>query len=236
MQPVLSHPWTLSAEEAVALQKKWAALVITEDDLPDSIKTVAGIDVAYNDTQAFAAVVLLEADTGKQQQLVSAETTVQFPYVPGLLSFREVPAIMRALEKLSARPDLVLCDGQGIAHPRRFGLACHIGVLYDLPAIGCAKTRLTGRADEPGLTKGSYTDLLAKGQTIGAVLRTRDGVNPLYISSGHRISLPTALQWILKLTTRYRLPEPTRLADQLVGQIKRKTIGSRDTTGEFFYS
>jgi deoxyribonuclease V len=226
MQPVQSHPWTLSAEEAVALQRKLATLVITEDDLPEPVEIVAGIDVAYNDTQAFAAVVLLEVSTGKLQQVVSAETPVQFPYVPGLLSFREVPAIMRALEQLSIRPDLVMCDGQGIAHPRRFGIACHIGVLYDLPTIGCAKTRLTGKADDPAQTKGSYSDLVHKRETIGVVLRTRDNVNPLYISPGHRISVQTALKWVLKLTTRYRLPEPTRLADQLVGQIKRKTLGS----------
>jgi deoxyribonuclease V len=224
MQPVQSHPWTLSPEEAIALQKKLAAQVITADRLPEPIKIVAGIDVAYNEAQAFAAVVLMEADTGKVQKVVSADTPARFPYVPGLLSFREVPVIMLALEKVSERPDLVLCDGQGIAHPRRFGIACHIGVLYDLPTIGCAKTRLTGKAEEPASTKGSYSDLVHKGETIGAVLRTRDNVNPLYISPGHRVSVPTAINWVLELTTRYRLPEPTRLADQLVGQIKRKTI------------
>ncbi|MBV9679876.1 MAG: deoxyribonuclease V [Acidobacteriaceae bacterium] len=226
MQPVQSHPWTLSAEEAIALQRKLATLVSTEDDLPDPVQTVAGIDLAYNDKQAFAAVVLLEASTCKVQQVVSAEIPVQFPYVPGLLSFREVPAIMRALEKQSVRPDLIVCDGQGIAHPRRFGIACHVGVLYDLPTIGCAKSRLIGKADDPAPTKGSYSELVYKREVVGAVLRTRDNVNPLYISPGHRISVRTALHWILKLTTRYRLPEPTRLADQLVGQIKRKTIGS----------
>ncbi len=141
MQPVQSHPWTLVPEEAVALQRKLAALVSTEDRLPEPIKIVAGIDVAYNDTQAFAAVVLIETDTGKVQQVVSADTPVQFPYVPGLLSFREVPAIMLALEKLPVRPDLVLCDGQGIAHPRRFGIACHIGVLFHPPTRGGQKTR-----------------------------------------------------------------------------------------------
>ena len=222
MQPVRSHPWNLSPEEAVALQKEWAALVITEDKLPEPIKIVAGIDVAYNGSQAFAAVVLIEADTGKVQQVISASAPVQFPYVPGLLSFREAPAIMLALEKVPMRPDLVLCDGQGIAHPRRFGIACHIGVLYDLPTIGCAKSRLTGRADDPAPIKGSYSDLIYKREVIGAALRTRDNVNPLYISPGHRISVPTARDWVLKLTTRYRLPEPTRLADQLVGQIKRQ--------------
>lgn len=222
MQPVRAHPWTLAPEEAIALQKKWAELVITEDRLPEPVKLVAGIDVAYNGAQAFAAVVLIEAESGRVQQVISADAPVQFPYVPGLLSFREVPAIMLALEKLPVRPDLVLCDGQGIAHPRRFGIACHIGVLYDLPTIGCAKTRLTGRAEEPASTKGSYSDLIHKREVIGAVLRTRDNVNPLYISPGNRISLPTALHWVLKLTTRYRLPEPTRLADQLVGQIKKE--------------
>lgn len=222
MQPVRSHTWNLSPEEAIALQKQWAALVVTEDRLPEPIKIVAGIDVAYNGTQAFAAVVLIEADTGKVQQVVSANTPVQFPYVPGLLSFREVPVIALALEKVPVRPDLVLCDGQGIAHPRRFGIACHIGVLYDLPTVGCAKSRLTGRAEDPASTRGSYSDLVYKREVIGAVLRTRENVNPLYISPGNRISLPTAINWVLKLTTRYRLPEPTRLADQLVGRIKRE--------------
>lgn len=203
------------------LQREWAALVITEDKLPEPVTTVAGIDVAYNDTQAFAAVVIFDAGTGKRQQVVWAETPVPFPYVPGLLSFREVPAIMRALDQLSFRPDLLICDGQGIAHPRRFGIACHIGVLYDLPSIGCAKSRLIGKADEPAFAKGSYTDLVWKKEIIGGVLRTRNNVNPLYVSPGHRISVATARNWVLKLCTRYRLPEPTRQADSLVGQIKR---------------
>ena len=135
--------------------------------------------------------------------------------MPGLLSFREVPALLAALEALDQMPDLLLCDGQGLAHPRRFGLACHLGVLSGLPSIGVAKSRLIGEHAEPGLEKGSWVPLLDDGETIGAVLRTRHGVRPLYISIGHRVALETAIAYVLACTPRYRLPETTRLADRL---------------------
>jgi deoxyribonuclease V len=224
LNPVLSHAWDVSEEEASALQTRLARLVVTEDQLPESIETVAGVDVAYeaDSTRAFAAVALVNVVNGELQQIVSAEAEAQFPYSPGLLSFRELPVLAAAFDKLRARPDLVICDGQGIAHPRRFGLACHVGVVYDLPAIGCAKTRLIGQAEEPGFARGSMVQLVSEAVTVGAVLRTRDGVKPLYISPGHRISLGTACDWILALASRYRIPEPIRAADHMVNRMKRE--------------
>jgi deoxyribonuclease V len=225
VQPTLSHRWDLSEEEATALQKQLAHLIVTQDQLPEQVNTVAGVDVAYanNGTRAFAAVVVVNVATGKLEQSASAEAQAQFPYAPGLLSFREIPVLAAAFDKLYARPDLVICDGQGTAHPRHFGLACHIGVLYDVPSIGCAKTRLIGEANEPGLARGSEAKLVSAGETVGAVLRTRYGVKPIYVSPGHRISLRTACDWILLLCSRYRIPEPIRMADQLVNKMKRET-------------
>lgn len=224
MQPVLSHSWDLGEAEATVLQTELATRVIVEDHLPARVATVAGVDVAYEDhgTRAFAAVVLVDAATGEVRQVAGAESRVRFPYVPGLLSFRELPVLAAAFDRLSERPDLVICDGQGIAHPRRFGLACHIGVIYDVPAIGCAKTLLTGTAEEPGFARGSYASLMHEGRTVGAVLRTQDGVKPVYVSPGHRVSVDTACRWTLALCTRYRLPDPVRLADQVVGRMKRQ--------------
>lgn len=206
------------------LQSKLASLVVTEDQLPEHVRTVAGVDVAYHGdgTRAFAAVAVIDVASGKVIQLVSAEARVRFPYVPGLLSFRELPVLAAAFDKLSVRPDLVICDGQGIAHPRRFGLACHVGVLYDVPAIGCAKTRLIGEADEPGVARGSVAPLVSDGEVVGALLRTRDGVKPVYVSPGHRISLRTACEWVVTLCPRYRLPDPIRIADQRVNTMKRE--------------
>jgi deoxyribonuclease V len=145
---------------------------------------------------------------------------VAFPYVPGLLSFREIPVVLDALGKLRHPPDLLLCDGQGYAHPRRFGLACHLGVLTGIPAIGVAKSRLIGEYAEPGSNKGDWSPLMDGGEVIGAVLRTRDNVNPVYVSVGHRIELDAAQRIVLACATRYRLPEPTRLADRLVAHVK----------------
>ena len=198
--------------------------MVTEDRLPEHIRTVAGVDVAYegDGKRAFAAIAVLDVEKGNVEQIVAAEAEAKFPYLPGLLSFRELPALAAALEKLATRPDLVICDGQGIAHPRRFGLACHLGVVYDLPVIGCAKTRLIGEADEPGYVRGSVAQLINEGETVGVVLRTRDGVRPVYVSPGHRISLRTACEWILSLSSKYRIPEPIRAADERVNRMKRE--------------
>ncbi|QBQ56476.1 deoxyribonuclease V [Nitrosococcus wardiae] len=211
-----THSWNLSPQEAVALQQRLAAQVITEDRL-NQVHSVAGVDVGFENqgkiTRA-AVVVLRLADLSLVEQAVARQPT-RFPYIPGLLSFRECPAVLAALEKLTVMPDLLLCDGQGIAHPRRFGIACHLGVLTDLPSIGVAKTRLVGKHGVVPDERGSWTPLVDKGETVGAVLRTRTGVKPIFISAGHRISLSSALHYVMACTTRYRLPETTRAADKL---------------------
>lgn len=204
----------------IELQRQLASEVITVDDLPDSINCVAGVDAAFprgrGITRAAAVLMSFPALELIEQAVVEVPTTL--PYIPGLLSFRELPAVLVALERLSKTPDLVLCDGQGRAHPRRFGIACHLGVETGLATIGVAKSRLCGRHDEPGSDKGARSLLLDDGETIGMVLRTRDRVRPLYVSSGHRISLDTAADLVLACCSRYRLPEPIRMADRLAGQ------------------
>ncbi len=219
MKPIFNHPWGLSEKEALALQEELAQKVSLVDS-PGRIKTVLGVDVAYHKTsdKLVAAGVLLDAESLKAIETVTAESQVQFPYVPGLFSFRELPPLLLALEKLSTRPDLVVCDGQGYAHPRRFGLACHLGVLFDLPTIGCGKTRLVGEFVPPEKERGSRSPLELDRETIGMALRTQDGINPIYVSVGHKLSLEYACEWVLRLCAHYRLPETTRLADQAVNQ------------------
>jgi deoxyribonuclease V len=228
VRPALSHPWHLSEKAAAELQQRLASRVITEDRLPELITTVAGVDAAYSDDDsvAFAAVAVIDVTTNSVKEVVSAVEPVRFRYVPGLLSFREIPVLTAAFERLAARPDLVVCDGHGIAHPRRFGLACHLGVIFDLPTIGCAKTHLVGDVHEPGHTRGSFSTVVHKGETVGALLRIRDGVKPLFVSPGHRVSVRTACLWILALSPQYRLPEPIRMADQLVNKMKREARSS----------
>jgi deoxyribonuclease V len=210
------HPWDLSTTEARALQEQLARLVVREDRF-DRLDRVAGVDVGFEDSgrTARAAVVVLDYPGLELEAQAIARSRCRFPYVPGLLSFREVPAILEAMEKLRQLPDMVLCDGQGLAHPRRFGLACHLGVLTDIPTIGVAKTRLIGAHDEVPVTRGSWAPLEDRGERIGAVLRTRHAVNPLFISTGHRVSLESALRLTLACAPRYRLPETTRQAHRL---------------------
>ncbi len=172
--------------------------------------------------RAIAAVVVLRIDDLQVVEVALERQRVPFPYVPGLLSFRECPSILAAFKKLTVPPDLLLIDGQGIAHPRRFGLASHLGVLLDKPTIGCAKSRYIGTHDEPDLEAGCYTDLFDSEELIGAVMRTRTDVKPLYISVGHKIDLPTALDFVLECCAGYRLPEPTRLAHQAAGGTLRR--------------
>lgn len=166
-------------------------------------------------TISHAAVAVLSFPDLQIVETAVARRPTSFPYIPGFLSFREIPAVLDALEKVKILPDIILCDGQGIAHPRRLGIASHLGLLIDMPTIGVAKSLLIGKYDEVPETKGSWQPLIHQGETIGAVLRTRTGVKPLYISSGHRISLPTAIDYVLRCTTKYRLPETTRIADKL---------------------
>lgn len=215
------HPWPQSPAEAIALQKRLAPQVIPDGD-PQEVRLVAGCDLAFLDrgrvpARARAAAVLLSYPVldPVEQSVVEAEVT--FPYVPGLLAFREIPALLQAFERLERTPDLLVVDGQGLAHPRRFGIACHLGLLLDVPTIGCAKSRLVGDHDEPATAAGSRANLQHNGDLIGVVLRTRDGGRPLYVSPGHRIGVAQAADWVLRLSKGYRLPEPTRLADRLAG-------------------
>jgi len=207
-------------QDLIELQRQLAGQVIAIDDLPDSISTVAAVDAAFprgrGVTRAAAVVMSFPGLTPLDQIVVEVPTSL--PYIPGLLSFRELPGVVQAIERLKIRPDLVLCDGQGRAHPRRFGIACHLGVETGLATIGVAKSRLCGHADEPGPEKGARSLLNDGEEIIGMVVRTRTHVRPVVVSSGHRISLETAVAWVLACTPRYRLPEPIRLADRLAGQ------------------
>lgn len=179
---------------------------------------VAGVDVGVKEGIARAAVVLLSFPELALIERASSEHPVDFPYVPGLLGFREVPAILRAFARLSRRPDLLLVDGHGLAHPRRFGVACHLGLELDLPAIGCGKSLLVGTFREPGPRRGAGSPLLDRGETIGRVLRTREGVKPIFVSIGHRIDLRRAVELVLACTPRFRLPEPIRAADSFAAR------------------
>ena len=210
------HPWDVTPKEAIAIQQRLRALVVTTDAFcPPHL--VAGVDVGFEDNNRItrAAVAVLDFPSLELHEYAIARQPTRFPYIPGLLSFREVPAVLEALAKLTHLPDMLLCDGQGLAHPRRLGIACHLGLLTDIPSIGVAKTRLVGRHAEPGMDKGSWSPLCDGEETIGAVLRSRSGVKPLYISAGHRISLPSAIDMVLACLSRYRLPETTRWAHRL---------------------
>ena len=210
------HPWNLAPSEAIALQQELRKHIITQDHFTN-IQRVAGVDVGFEDQGRItrAAVAVLRYPELELLETAIAYRLTRFPYVPGLLSFREIPTVLDALEKLVDPPDLLLCDGQGIAHPRRLGIASHLGLLVDIPSIGVGKTRLCGRHDEVPEEKGGWTPLRDKDDIIGAVLRTRARVKPLYISPGHRIGLESAVTYVMGCITKYRLPETTRHADRL---------------------
>lgn len=212
--------WPNTTEEARIIQEELRSKVIRENQL-ETVQYVAGVDVGYdskNNISRAAVVVLSFPDLQLLEHAIS-ETQTTFPYIPGYLSFREVPPVLQALEKLNLTPNLLLCDGQGIAHPRRFGLACHLGVLTDIPAIGVAKTRFIGEHEEVPAPRGSWQPLHNQGEIIGAVLRTRTATKPLYISTGHKINLTTAIEYVLNCTPKYRLPETTRWADHLASRV-----------------
>jgi deoxyribonuclease V len=212
------HGWHVSTAQAMEIQVKLAAQVSREGEVI-SPRLIAGVDISVNrgDGTGTGAVVVLSYPELDLVETRVVTDQLGFPYVPGLLSFREAPLILAACEKLDVLPDLIMVDGQGIAHPRRMGLASHLGLFLDTPTIGCAKSRLCGRHDVPGAEPGSYTELVDRGEVIGAVLRTKAGVNPIYISIGHRIDLPTAIHWVLACCRGYRLPEPSRLAHLAAG-------------------
>ncbi|MER5420434.1 endonuclease V [Streptosporangium roseum] len=201
--------------EAEAIQDELRPLLDLTGPGPGTPATVAGVDVAYDGERLAAAVAVLDASTLEVVEQVTVGGRVAFDYVPGLLAFREVPALLDALERLTVTPDLVVCDGYGLAHPRRFGLACHLGVLTGLPTIGVGKTAFVGSYPDPAPERGSWTDLTLDGDVVGRVLRTRHGVKPVFVSVGHRVDLDTACRNVLALTPRYRLPETTRVSDRL---------------------
>ncbi len=210
------HPWDVTPQEAITIQEQLRHQVVRTDQLGD-VRSVAGVDVGFEANGAITrAAVALHSFPGLEFQVHAiARRPTTFPYVPGLLSFREVPVILDALERLGTRPGLLLCDGQGLAHPRRFGLACHLGILVDLPSIGVGKSRLVGSHEPLGAERGEQQPLLDGDETIGVVLRTRTGVKPLFVSIGHRVSLETAVSFVLRCGGNYRLPEPIRQAHRL---------------------
>lgn len=215
------HRWDLPPRDAIDLQTQLASQIVLEDD-PGEIRTVAGADMSI-DTRTgtgFGGVIVFEFPSLREIERVSASGPLTFPYIPGLLSFREGPILLEAFEKLRNTPDVILFDGQGIAHPRRLGIACHLGLILNQPSIGCGKSLLCGTYKEPGPLKGDMTPLEDHGAVVGAVLRTRDRVRPVFISPGHRISPARAIKIVLQCTDGYRIPKPTRLADQFVGSIK----------------
>lgn len=225
--PTRRHAWPRTVAAARAVQERLRGRVIAADRL-GKVRFVAGIDIGFEKNGAItrAAVVVLKFPGLELHEQAIARRPTRFPYVPGYLSFREAPAALAALAKLRTRPKLMkarlhknncilLCDGQGLAHPRRFGLACHLGVLTGLPSIGVAKSLLLGKHGKLGEKRGARATLKDKGEVIGAVLRTRVGVRPVYISIGHRVSLATAMKYVLRCTPRYRLPETTRQAHRL---------------------
>jgi len=212
----------LSVPEARAIQERLRERVVEADRL-GPVRLVAGADVSFDrfSPLLFAAVVVFDVASGVLVERAGARSVARFPYVPGYLSFRELPPLLAAFAKLRTRPDLVVADGQGRAHPRRFGIACHLGVALDVPTIGVAKSRLVGTHREPGARRGCRTRLVHDGETIGTVLRTRAGVAPVYVSVGHRVSLGTACAWTLRLAPRHRLPEPSRAAHAEVNRLRR---------------
>ncbi|MCG6970731.1 MAG: deoxyribonuclease V [Gammaproteobacteria bacterium] len=217
INPTIAHAWDVPIAQARDIQLALKEKVIRQDRLKKTLSRVAGVDVGFEDNGKItrAAVAVLDFPSLELMEYAIARRDTRFPYVPGYLSFRETPAVLDALQKLSQLPEVLLCDGQGVAHPRRFGLACHIGVLTEIPTIGVAKTRFIGTHATVPEEKGGYVSLMDHGEEIGAVLRTRKGVKPVYVSIGHRISLPTAIHLVMQCVTKYRLPETTRWSDRI---------------------
>lgn len=216
------HPWKVNTAEARRIQDRLRKRISSE---PPSKRPrlIAGADVSYNkfSPYLYAAVTVLDVESMETVEQAGIRARATFPYVPGLLSFREVPPLIQVFRRLRSRPDALVCDGQGFAHPRRFGLACHAGLLLDLPALGCAKSRLLGEFQEPPRRRGGFTPLVDGDEIIGSVLRTRTGVRPVFVSIGHRMSLELAREIVLRLTPRFRIPETTRRAHLRVNELRR---------------
>ena len=212
------HSWQVSTAQALDLQRRLAGQVSRNGEVT-APRFIAGVDISAGKAQemATAVVVVLNYPELRLVETKVAQGRLDFPYIPGLLSFRESPLTLAACQQLTITPDLILVDGQGIAHPRRFGLASHLGLFLNTPTIGCAKSRLCGQHEEPGVEPGSYTEVIDRDETIGVALRTKLGVKPIYVSIGHKVDLQTAIYWVMKCCCGYRLPEPTRLAHLAAG-------------------
>ncbi|MEK7731556.1 MAG: deoxyribonuclease V [Planctomycetota bacterium] len=222
--PRVPHSWSVTPAQAVAIQRKLAARVVCRGRMTP-YRLVSGADLAFSidDADCIAGVVVWDVLRREIVEQRVVRRAVQFPYVPGLLTFREAPALLAALQQLHCEPDVFMFDGQGYAHPRRFGLACHMGVLLNRPSLGCAKTILVGKCEMPQRSRGSTSPLMHNGECVGMAVRTRDDVKPVYVSVGHRLSLDAAVQITLACCDGYRLPEPTRLADKLVARERTRT-------------
>ncbi len=228
MKPKLRCRWNLTPRQAMRLQERLRDKVVLEDSF-ESISYVAGADLAFDPETnwAFAGVVVYRFPELEEVERQRARLKLRFPYIPGLLSFRESPALIAAFARLRIEPDLILIDGHGRAHPRLFGIACHIGVLFDKPAIGCAKSLLVGEHQEPDLRAGSTAPLMFRGERVGMVLRTRDNVKPIFVTQGHRVSLESATRLVQQAVDGYRIPKPTREADHFVRDLKRAWLRER---------
>lgn len=216
IERALAHPWDVSPDQAMEIQRHLRRYLI-EVPIDKQPEIVAGVDVSVKDGRARSAVVLLSFPELGPLEAATAERPATFPYIPGLLAFREGPVVLEAMERLTGRPDVLIFDAQGFAHPRRMGLAAHLGILLDIPSVGCAKSRLCGEYSEPGAKKGSWTPLYDGDEVIGAVVRTRSNVKPVFVSIGHRVILQTAIQLVVDCAPNYRLPETTRWAHRVAG-------------------
>ena len=216
------HGFDLSPEEARRLQERLASRVEAGPALDlEEVRYVAGADVSTQDGMAYATVVVLDFPGLSVVEAQGFEAPLEFPYVPGLLSFREMPSLLGALEKVETAVDVVVLDAQGLAHPRRIGLASHVGLFLDVPTVGCAKTVLVGKFEEPRMEKGNATDMVHRGEVVGRAVRTRDGVSPVYVSVGNRVDLGSSVELVLACCTKYRLPEPTRQAHNAANRLRR---------------
>ncbi|MFB3921106.1 MAG: deoxyribonuclease V [Terriglobia bacterium] len=226
MKPRITPRWNLTPRQAMREQERLRERVILTDDFK-AVRLVAGADLAFDpETKiAFAGVIVYRFPEMQEVERRMARRKLRFPYVPGLLSFREGPVLLAAFARLRAEPDLILIDGHGRAHPRLFGIACHMGVLLDSPTIGCGKSLLVGEHDEPGGKAGSTAPLWFRGERVGEALRTRENAKPIYVTVGHRVSLPSAVELVRLCCDGFRIPKPTREADHYVGELRREYEG-----------
>ena len=225
MKILHTHSWQVTLDKAADIQRELAKKLIFEP-LTGKVKYIAGADVAYFDQmkRCVGAVTLMKFPELDIIEQTSAVLNVQFPYIPGYLTFREAPVLLKAFEKLQHTPDLIIFDGQGIAHRQKMGIAAHLGVILDIPSIGCAKSRLIGNFDNPAPEKGSFSPLFYKGNEIGAVVRTRKGTKPVFVSPGQKITIPEAIDWVLKCSPKFRVPEPVRQSHIAVNRLKSELV------------